>query len=140
MRIHNTPPTKPTEKSDKKKSSSSSGTDFKGFLDSTDGANSAGGANAAQGINSFLFLQEVSDEEVGRQKALQHGKKTIQVLEELHRDLLLGRVPEATLHRLETTLAQQRETFTDPKLAQLLDEIELRLAVELAKLQHARPR
>lgn len=140
MRISNTPPVKPTDKTKKKSSSSASGSDFEGFLDETGEAQGAESANAAQGVNSFLFLQEVSDEEVGRQKALQQGKKAIQVLEELHRDLLLGRVPEGTLRRLEGMVTQKREAFTDPALKQLLDEIELRAAVELAKLDRARGR
>lgn len=137
MRITNTPPVKPTDKTGKKKSSSTSGADFEGFLDSTDEAQGTRSTEAAQGVNNFLFLQEISDEQVGRQKALQQGKKAIQALEELHRDLLLGRVPESTLRRLEGMVAQKRETFTDPRLAQLLDEIELRTAVELAKLDRA---
>lgn len=141
MRINNTPPIKPTEKSGKKKSSSStSGADFEGFLSDTEGTSGTQSAQSAQGVNSFLFLQEVSDEEVGRQKALQQGKKVIQVLEELHRDLLLGRIPEGTLRRLESSIAQKREAFTDPRLKELLDEIELRAAVELAKLDRARNR
>lgn len=138
MRITNTPPTRPTERSKKAgSSSSSSGVDFKGFLSGTDEASGAHEAQPAQGVNSFLFLQEVSDEEVHRQKALQHGKTALQALEQLHRDLLLGRIPETTLRKLEQTVAQRRETFTDPRLSALLDEIELRVAVELAKLDRA---
>lgn len=140
MRINNTPPVKPTDKAGKKKSSSASGADFEGFLDSAGSAGGTQSTQGAQGVNSFLFLQEVSDEEVSRQKSLQQGKKAIQILEELHRDLLLGRVPEGTLRRLESSVNQKREAFTDPKLKQLLDEIELRAAVELAKLDRARGR
>lgn len=137
MRITNTPPTRPTERSKKAGSSSSSGVDFKGFLSGTDEASGAHETQAAQGINSFLFLQEVSDEEVHRQKALQHGKTALQALEQLHRDLLLGQIPEATLRKLEQTVSQRRETFPDPRLSAILDEIELRVAVELAKLDRA---
>lgn len=134
MRITNTPPTRPTERSRKSGSSSSSGVDFKGFLSGADETSGTHEAQPAQGVNSFLFLQEVSDEEIHRQKALQHGKTALQALEQLHRDLLMGSIPEGTLRKLEQTVAQRRETFTDPKLSALLDEIELRVAVELAKL------
>lgn len=140
MRIINTPPIRPTDKTGKKKSSSATGADFEGFLDSTGDSQAAQNAAPVQGANSFLFLQEVSDEEANRRKALQQGKSAIQALEELHRDLLLGRVPEATLRRLEATVAQKRAVFVEPKLQQLLDEIELRAAVELAKLDRARNR
>jgi hypothetical protein len=140
MRISNTPPIKPTDKSGKKKSSSASGTDFSGFLEGADEAEGTGQTQGAQGVSGFLFMQEVSDEEVQRQKGLQQGKSVIQALEQLHRDLLLGQVPESTLLRLETTIAKKREVFTDPRLSQLLDEIELRAAVELAKRQRDKGR
>lgn len=141
MRISNTPPVKPTDKTKKKSSSSSaSDVDFSGFLGGTDGTHGTQQAQGAQGINSFLFMQEVSDEEVSRQKGLQQGKSAIQALEQLHRDLLLGRIPEATLRKLEDTVAKKRESFTDPRLSALLDEIELRAAVELAKLEREKSR
>lgn len=141
MRINDTTPIKPSEKAGKKKpSSSSSGVDFTGFLGGADESQETHQAQATQEINNFLFLQEVSDEEVQRQKALQQGKTIIQALEQLHRDLLFGDIPEATLHKLESVIAKKREVFTDPRLSQLLDEIELRAAVELAKLQRAKGR
>lgn len=140
MRISNTPPIKPTEKSGKKKSSSANETDFSGFLGGADETEGTSQTQATHGVNSFLFMQEVSDEELQRQKGLQQGKTVIQALEQLHRDLLLGTVPEATLHKLEGIVAKKRETFIDPRLTQLLDEIELRAAVELAKHQRNKDR
>lgn len=136
MRISNTPPAKPTEKSKKGSSSSSaSGARFSDYLGEAGDAHETHAAQGAAGVNSFLFLQEVSDDEVRRQKGLQQGKTAVQALEQLHRDLLLGRIPESTLRKLEDVVAKKRESFTDPRLAQLLDEIELRAAVELAKLE-----
>lgn len=141
MKITYTPPVKATEKARKKGSSSSaSGVDFEGYLDDTEETGATSSTQATSGVNNFLFMQEVSDEQVSRQRAYQQGKQTIQVLEQLHRDLLMGVVPEATLSRLQTTIDRQRETFTDPRLKEMLDEIELRAAVELAKLERARPR
>lgn len=136
MRISNTPPIKPTDKTGKKKSSSSSSdVDFEGFLGGASESSEASQAQEAQEVNNFLFMQEVSDEEINRQKGMQQGKMALKALEELHRDILLGRIPESTLKKLEDVTAKKRETFTDPRLTQLLNEIELRAAVELAKLQ-----
>ena len=138
IKITNTPPLRPIDEKKKKVSSTSaSGVEFKSFL-STGETSDTHETAEAQGVNSFLFLQEVSDDEVNRQKGMQQGKQLIQTLEQLHRDLLMGTIPENTLRRLETTLAQKRETFTDPRLQQLLNEIELRAAVELAKLERSR--
>ncbi len=141
MKITYTPPVKATDKTRKKGSSSSaSGVDFDGFLSGTEETHETSQTQAASGVNTFLFMQEVSDEEVARQRAMQQGKQVIQALEQLHRDLLMGTVPLSTLSRLQGTIERQRETFTDPRLKQLLDEIELRAAVELAKLERAQPR
>lgn len=141
MKITYTPPVKGPGKAEKKRSSSStSGTDFEGFLEGLEGSGSASSAQGVSEVSNFLFLQEVSDEEIARQKAFQQGKNMVAILEQLHRDLLLGTVPEATLRRLEGVVGRQRESFTDPRLQALLDDIELRAAVELAKLERARPR
>lgn len=138
MKITYTPPVKATDKTRKKSgSSSTSDADFEGFLGGADEASATSGTQAASGVNTFLFMQEVSDEEVARQRAMQHGKQVLQGLEQLHRDLLMGTVPLSTLSRLQSTIDRQRETFTDPRLKQILDEIELRAAVELAKLERA---
>lgn len=138
IKITNTPPSRPTDNKKKAGSSSASGAQFKDYLGGSGEADAKEGAEGVHGVNNFLFMQEVSDEDVGRQKAVQQGKKTLQALEQLHRDLLLGRVPEATLRNLEATIDRQREQFTDPRLTELLNEIELRAAVELAKLERDR--
>lgn len=141
MRIDNTPPIKGTDKTGKKKSTSStSSVDFEGFLHESDDVGAPLASQATTGVNNFLFMQEVSDEEHARQRAMQQGRQAVAALEQLHRDLLMGTVPESTLRRLEGSVARQREVFTDPRLQSLLDEIELRAAVELAKLERARPR
>jgi hypothetical protein len=138
MKITYTPPVKALDKVRKKNAgSSASGVDFEGFLEGTEETGAAGEAQAASGVNSFLFMQEVSDEQIANRKAYQQGKQAISVLEQLHRDLLMGTVPETTLRRLKDIVNKPQETFTDPHLKQMLDEIELRAAVELAKLEKA---
>lgn len=133
MRIFNTPPIRPSDKTDKKKSGSGGTVGFEKFLHA-DEAEASSGASAAQGANAFLFLQEISDEELYRQKGMQRGNQALDMLEALQRDLLMGQVPAATLHKLDTFLSERTESFSDPRLDQLLNEIELRVAVEKAKL------
>ena len=55
-------------------------------------------------------------------------------LDQLRLDLLTGTLPRARLERLAALSAAQRERIDDPRLAQIIEEIELRVAVELAKL------
>jgi hypothetical protein len=55
-------------------------------------------------------------------------------LEELRIGLLLGHIPRDRLADLSRMVRDRREDAEDPQLAALLDEIELRAEVELAKL------
>ena len=50
--------------------------------------------------------------------------------------LLAGRIPTHLLNELVLALRERRPEFTDPRLGEILDEIELRASVELAKLGH----
>src|SRR5688572_27988352 len=137
MRIGETPQIRASEKAAKKKSASTTGVDFTDYLSSAEEAHGTQGAAPTQAPNSFLILQEVSDTEHAHRKALKHGDDTIAALEQLHRDLLIGEVPASTLHRIQTVVDEQRHPFVPPKLARLLDDIELRAAVELAKLEQS---
>ena len=49
-------------------------------------------------------------------------------------DLLSGGIPRDRLKQLLELVEQRRNTFRDPRLVELLDDIELRAKVELAKL------
>ena len=53
---------------------------------------------------------------------------------EIRLGLLLGTIPQSRLEQLAHLVRAQREQLNDPKLTAVLDEIELRAAVELAKL------
>jgi len=50
------------------------------------------------------------------------------------RALLAGSVPKDRLIQLAQMVRARRDTVSDPRLATILDEIELRAEVELAKL------
>ena len=59
------------------------------------------------------------------------------MLDEVRDGLLAGGIPRATLNRLATAVSKRQEGFSDPKLQGVLDEIELRARVELAKLEQS---
>lgn len=96
----------------------------------------AAGAPTGQAgtIDGILALQEVDQDGRGGRQARERGDAILDRLDEIRHGLLAGRVNAATLARLLSQVRQQRETFTDPKLTEILEEIELRAAVELAKL------
>jgi hypothetical protein len=88
-------------------------------------------------IDTLIALQEVPDALAGRSKAARRGRDILDLLEDIRDGLLLGGISRATLHRLLQLVNVKREEFADPGLSALLDDIELRARVELAKFQFA---
>ena len=95
-----------------------------------------GRAAGVAGAGALLDLQEVPGgtgdaEERGRQR----GERLLQRLEELRDSLLMGRMAPDTVRRLADEVDQARGEIDDPGLTEILDEIDLRAQVELAKLR-----
>lgn len=91
-------------------------------------------AASAGGIDALLALQEVPDAVSGRAKARRRAESVLDRLEELRMALLFGELPVSLVERLAQEAAELRTTTTDSRLQAVLDEIELRAQVELAKL------
>lgn len=105
--------------------------------DDTATAPSLSDLSPVQGVNNMLALQEISDEEVNRKKMVQKGNDMLDSLEKLRQQLLIGGVPMAVLRELGSRISKQRQLVSDPRLLAIIDDIELRAAVELAKLEMA---
>lgn len=88
-------------------------------------------------ISAVLSLQEVDDPLVGRSRARKRGELMLDRLEEIRMGLLLGSIPRHKLEELSTMVYLARERCDDERLNAVLDDIELRAAVELAKLDAA---
>lgn len=84
------------------------------------------------GIDALLALQAVEDPLFARRKALRRGNALLDTLETIKTDLLLGQVSEGRLNQLMVLVGQARERNL-PELDPILDDIELRARVELAK-------
>ena len=93
----------------------------------------SGGAALAP-VDALLALQEVSDDPGGRNRGRRHGEALLNHLDDLHLGLLSGRMSLDAMERLSAMVAAKRGQVDDPRLTQILDEIEVRAAVELAKL------
>lgn len=87
---------------------------------------------ASAGIDAILALQAVEDPLFAKKKAVRRGKSMLDVLEDMKTDLLAGQMNEGRLHRLMAVLGQARES-SEPGLDALIEDIELRARVELAK-------
>ncbi len=107
----------------------------------TSGASGPSGtaaASATASVGGVFMLQTETDAERKRRKmAVARGQDALGLLDTVARALLSGDVTTDHLARLKTLAGNQLEMVADPKLAAILDEIEIRLAVETAKLEKA---
>lgn len=85
-------------------------------------------------VDALLAIQEVPNEREGQKRAIKRGKDMLDILDDIRMGILTGSVPRARLQQLVSMVGSRRDNFTEPALAQVLDEIELRARVELAKL------
>ncbi|MFN4088613.1 MAG: flagellar assembly protein FliX [Alphaproteobacteria bacterium] len=98
-------------------------------------ARSASGAMPVNPLGALLALQEVDDPLQGRRRARERGGRLLDMLDEVRTGLLTGAIPQAVLGELARLAGEARDSVDDPGLAAVLDEIDLRAQVELAKLQ-----
>jgi len=85
------------------------------------------------GIDALLALQGVEDPVERRRRAVKHGRRALDALDELKIGLLAGTLDRATMLRLKSVAVDLQAGSGDDGLDQVLAEIDLRVAVELAK-------
>lgn len=93
--------------------------------------NSVVPANAVDGL---LALQEVPDATDGRSRGIAHGTDLLDRLDEIRHALLRGAIEREHLVDLQRRVMARKAAVDDVRLSAILDEINLRAAVELAKL------
>jgi hypothetical protein len=86
------------------------------------------------GIDALIALQGQEDPGERRRRAVKRGRLALDVLDELKAEVLGGNLGPSTLMRLKSAGAELRDASGDAGLDAVLAEIELRLAVEIAKL------
>jgi class II flagellar assembly regulator FliX len=85
------------------------------------------------GIDALIALQGVEDPVERRHRAVKNGRRALDALDELKLGLLAGTLNQATMLRLKSTATDLHDASGDDRLDQVLAEIDLRVAVELAK-------
>lgn len=138
MRISGTGPTTPSskvKKTDKKSDGGSFGSQVSSASEGTAPPTGATDVNMVAPVNNLFMIQEMNDEQPSNSKAYSSGITTLDYLEDIRLGLLTGKMPEDAIRKLETKIKSWRESTNDPKLNEILDEIELRAAVEIAKLR-----
>ncbi|MBI3440758.1 MAG: flagellar assembly protein FliX [Proteobacteria bacterium] len=87
-------------------------------------------------LDTLLALQgaDGGTSEEARKRAKRRGADLLDHLDKIRTGLLTGELSQRALQQLSQTISSHRDSAIDPKLAEILDEIELRARVELAKL------
>ena len=94
---------------------------------------SVSGNAPAGSLTGVLAAQEVEDPTHERRRAMQRGHSLLDQLENLRRALVMGTLSPERIERLASFVASRKEKIEDPVLAEVLNEIEIRAAVEAAK-------
>ena len=91
--------------------------------------------SALSGIGSILAAQELSeDQNYGSNKQMiRFATDILDRLDEVQRDILSGNLSKDRLIKLAQQLRSKKRDVSDPTLLQIIKDIELRAAVELAK-------
>ncbi len=90
-------------------------------------------ANPLTALDALLTLQSVPQAGDGRKRATRRADEMLDLLDGIRLGLLDGRIPRGKLESLLRIVRVNRDEIPDPRLAQVLDEVELRASVELAK-------
>jgi hypothetical protein len=103
--------------------------------ESTAAPSGTSGVSTLAGIDALIALQGVESGTERRRKAVGRGKSALDALDALKIALLSGTLDLTSAERLRTLAIGLQESSGDPALDQVLAEIELRVQVELAKIQ-----
>jgi hypothetical protein len=88
-------------------------------------------------VEALFAVQAVEDATERSRRARRRANDLLDRLQLLHRGLIDGRLSPADVLDLIRLVETERDQVDDPALAALLDEIDLRAQVELAKLEVA---
>jgi len=115
------------------------------FADQLRGASQGASASVAEtgmvdtvsldGVDALLAMQEVGDgtDEKSRRQAASYGEDLLTRLNAIQDALLTGAIPKESLMEMAKKLRAGRVKIQEPRINSILDEIELRVEVEIAK-------
>jgi len=99
----------------------------------------AAAVRSLAGIDALIALQGIDAPDERRRRGVARGKTALDVLDNLKIALLSGSFDETSIGRLKAAAAALKEVTGDPGLDAVLAQIELRVAVELAKFGASEP-
>jgi len=98
----------------------------------------AAGVTGVASLDALLALQQADGPLERRRRAVNRGGRLLDVLDQMKLAMLGGESAGPALQRLGAAVREAREGTDDARLDGVLDEIETRAAVELAKAEMSR--
>ncbi len=92
---------------------------------------------ASSEISDILQLQEVTQPLFSLKRSRARGEEILKVLDKIRHSLLGGGLEKSAMIRLRKSLEATPISSQDPRLNEIVQEIEQRLAIELAKMEVA---
>lgn len=105
-----------------------------GLVSGVDGASSSPSAGGVEALDTLLAVQEITQKEQVSEKKLSWGNLLLDDLEDIRVKLLSGRVHRSYLDNLLRDIEKKDREVADEKLEGIINEIEIRARVEMAKL------
>lgn len=140
MKIEGPSKTSKTTKSDKASKAGKSDGTFGAMV--TSGATQTQGTAATQSIakmDALLAVQAAGSatERAAKKRMRERGDKVLRQLDNLRLGILTGNLNLGEMVNIADVVASHRESIDDPQLTALLDEIDLRAQIEIAKIRKA---
>lgn len=141
MRIEGPKPASELKKTEKARKTSGGSSVFGAMLESeSEAPEAARSLSGVMGVGSLLAAQSAEDptERKARKKMVERAGSVLNALDDVRGGLLAGTLSMSEMQKVKASLTANREKITDSKLLGVLDEVELRAQVELAKMEMAR--
>ena len=126
--VRTTQPVKRATKSD-----ASGGVAFARQIGESEESGTTGGIAGVSNISGILGVQEVDDALSRASRGKMRAEDILDRLEDLRLQLLAGGISREKLMQLSRIVNARRAEIKDPRLTEILDAIDLRAQVELAK-------
>jgi hypothetical protein len=129
-------PKRARKSGESQRTSSGGFADILGQVDAGAEAGLVDAPTSLTGVDSILAVQAINPDagSAARQRMAQRGEDILDQLDDVRVQMLSGAIPKAKLTNLAQLVRSKREEGVDPRLSAILDEIELRAEVEIAKL------
>ena len=139
MKVEGPKKSQSTSQSRKSSASGADSVDFSQYIKSGQEASSVSTARAITNVDSLLAVQAAEDptERAARRRMQDRSDNIIDGLEKIRLAMLNGSLTVGLMIDIADIVASHREKIQDPKLTDIMDEIDLRAQVELAKMRVA---